>query len=181
MKRVILVASLCVVGIVVAPIATASATFTGACSLEGTATFSESPVTKEGKILSETKHRLGYTFTDNGKGTCVETGTENPKKVTKVSVTAGEFEGTCLGAGASVVDGSGTLEVVGVPAQAFDLSFKTAAGVVALEVEKPGLLDEITATGSANFFNSKHQTAKECTEGGVEKLEFEATAAGSIG
>jgi hypothetical protein len=180
MKKLMLAASLCVAAFVVAPIASASASFTGTCTgIKGTANF-------EPNLTKELKAGIGYSFEDKKEGTCKASG-GNEYKIVEAKVTGGKFEGSCAVA-TSTTDGKGTLELEAEGGSkktlAFDLDFTAAGGNVALELEPAGGAggDTATATGAASFLNSKNQTPKECTEGlGVSHLEFEAHAAGTIG
>jgi hypothetical protein len=168
MKRLFLVVGLCIAASVVAPIASASAAkLKGSCAVSGLATFS-------GGNLEEKTQTLGYTF--SGKANCVDAGGTHEGTA---EVKNGTFEGSCLGAGKSIAEGEGTLNV-GEGVVPFKLEFTTNGGTVSLEIENAK--EEEGAKGTANFFASKKQPASKCTEaGGVHELEFVASASGEIG
>jgi hypothetical protein len=176
MKKIILAAVLCVVAAVVAPVATASASFKGKCvGIKGTAEF------KVHELKAESQTGIGYSFDDKGQGICIEEGVPvTPRKIEKVTVTGGTFVGSCLGAGESEVVGSGKLKVEGLAELSFDLAFKSNNGVVSLKVLKSGT-STVTATGEATFFNSVKEPSAQCLSSGVKELEFEAHAEGEIG
>src|SRR6476469_9674203 len=74
MKRLILIAGLCVLGIVVAPIASASAApFAGSCEINGNAKFE--------KALSNTTPKSNkYEFTSGANTTCTPAGSSEKAK-----------------------------------------------------------------------------------------------------
>jgi hypothetical protein len=171
-----LFAGLCVVAFVLVPVGSASAAkLTGVCAVSGKAAFfTHGPKgEKVSAKLSETATTLEYEF--NGSAKCVEAGTE-ARKEGPATVTGGEGTFTCVSKGVNVKDGSGLL----FGTYKFDLDVEAAAGSVALLVEESGT-ENLTATGLANFFASKEEEAKKCTEGGVHELEFNAVTGGSIG
>ena len=176
MKKLILAASLALVVVAVAPVASASAAVKGTCRVHGTATFSPE--------LSETMIEVTYNFT--GHAECFNTNTNKLEEGTAV-VKNGKVESTCLGKATNLVDGEGELKegFAGGP-YFFNLDITgTDHGVVNLIIEK--LTPEKTDTeieeakGKATFFASENEKAKKCTESGVNKLEFEAVATGEIG
>jgi hypothetical protein len=176
MKRIVLLAALCVVGFVIAPITSASAAkLTGVCAVGGKAAFfTKGP--KGEKVpakLSETPQTLEYEF--NGTAKCVEAGTE-ARKEGAAAVTGGEGIFSCVAKGTNLKDGSGTL----FGTYKFDLDVEAGGGSVALLAEESAT-ENVTAAGLANFFASKEEEAKTCREGGVHELEFNAVTAGSIG
>jgi hypothetical protein len=182
MKRLILIAGLCVLGIAMAPIASASAaTFAGVCEINGNAKFE--------KPLSNTTPKSNkYEFTSGAGTTCTPVGTtEKAKAKAEVSgkghlacaVAEGglgvELEGetTAPGTGKLVVEegaAAGTYE--------FKLSFAAAAAQVLLKIENNK--KETTATGDATFATSSEGVTK-CAKGEATALEFKALAAGTIG
>jgi hypothetical protein len=93
-----------------------------------------------------------------------------------VTITGGEGEFSCFLLGEGTKDGEGTLKLNGKEYK-FKLMVKALAGSTALEVLVGG---KVTATGTANFYASKNEEAKLCATVGVEKLEFNAVAAGTI-
>jgi hypothetical protein len=181
MKRLLLIASLCVAGIVLVPITSASASFTGACTLQGTAEFTPN-------LNEETQTGVAYKFEDVNHGTCVEASTPPvERKVESAKVEGGTFQGSCFGPGMSEADGNGTLKVAGLAEIKFDLQFHSGGGSVVLEIEKHKATEAeedgaVTATGTANFFQSQEEAAAACqSKKGVKKLKFEAATAGTIG
>jgi hypothetical protein len=182
MKRLILIASLCALGIVMAPIASASAaSFVGACEINGNATFE--------KPLSNTTPKSNkYEFKSGPGTTCTQAGsTVKAKAKAEVSgkghlacaVAEGglgvELEGetTAAGTGKLVIEegaAAGTYE--------FKLSFAAALAQVLLRIENNK--KEVTATGDATFATSSEGVTK-CANGEASALEFKAAAAGTIG
>jgi hypothetical protein len=166
MRKFLLFAALCAVGIVAAPIASASAEqLTGACAVQGLAHFSPK--------LTETSESHTYSF--EGSAACVSASTEVQGSV---SVTGGAGVFTCLGEGASTTDGTGVLKT-GAKTFNFKLAFTSNHGVVFLKVKNNA--GAVTAEGTAHFAISRKQLAAECLLGGVSELEFAAEAAGTIG
>jgi hypothetical protein len=171
-KKLILVASLAVVAVIVAPIASANAAVTGACTVHGQATFT-------GGKLNPTPEKLGYAFAaKEGEVTCHETSGAEHKG--SASVTGGNGTLSC-GAAVSETEGEGTLTLPGVAGSPFHfkLSFVAAAGVVGLLIKSPAGTPE--ATGAASFAKSTKEEAKLCASPGVTELEFDAVTAGTIG
>lgn len=182
MKRLLLAVSLCVVGFVLVPVASASAELTGVCEVKGKVTFS---LGETGKLEAKLQRMMGYTFEASG-GECTELPSKEKYTVgTKTKVTEGTGELSC-GFSESETPGKGELWLSkgGGPQELksmFELRFTAAGGVVLLKIYA-GLLTGVakpSATGQANFFKSKTEEAKECPKG-VKELEFEATAAGTI-
>jgi hypothetical protein len=166
-KRLILIASLGIVGILMAPIASASAeSATGKCHIEGTATFSPSLKMTE-EVESE------YSFTSSG-GSCTST---PATKFIKATV-KGKGKISCL-FGASLEAGVGVLEVEftatgKVEKHEFKFTFTASGGVVNFTAT-----GEVEATGTANFFKDS-SAATECAKGTAKSLKFEADAEGKI-
>jgi len=167
MKRLILIASLCVVGFVIAPLAAANAaTLTGACEVKGSAKFGPTNLTSTLAF---------HTYEFEGKATCKDTA--NVTHEGTVTVKEGNGQLSCLAA-VSEAEGNGVLtEAVTGTKYAFTLSFVATGGQVALVIKVGGVA---SATGDATFANSKNQTPAECLTGGVSKLEFEADAVGTL-
>jgi hypothetical protein len=182
MKKLILVASLCVAGFVLAPIASANAAVKGTCTVTGTAEFAPN-------LKFEPEQEITYNLKSGPKGAvCDNETTGNPKEEGEFTVT-GAVKATCMGPWTNVKDGEGTLKgFAGEPVGGykFDLDVTgTANGIVNLLIEKFGSAttgDEVTAEGKAVFFFSAEEPAAKCfTSAGVKKLEFVAVARGSIG
>lgn len=178
MKRLVLVACLCILAFVLAPVAAANAeTFKGACTISGTTKFWG---LKEGKKielrLSSTLMEIDFLFLGGGK--CVLPSGE----VVEVHVhVEGKGSFTCAEKGEGTA--TGYVEATSGPKKGtkyeFELGIDAAGGSVVLHV-KTGASKEETAKGTANFYLSKKQLAAECPLGGVEELEFNAVAAGEI-
>ncbi len=160
MKRIMLFASLCVIGVALAPIASASAAEKGGCKIEGNATF--------GGPLAKTKAPNSFTFA--GAGECVG---EVSGKVAAKATAEGKGE---LGCATAEATGSGTLTIASGPeagTHAFALKLTGALGIVALE-----LTGGIEAHGVATFLTSLN--SKECALAEPSSLPFTAVAAGTI-
>jgi hypothetical protein len=168
MKRLLLIAGLCAAGIVAAPLAAANAaTLTGACEVKGSAKFGPTNLQKTLEF---------HTYAFEGPTTCKDT--NNVTHTGTVTVTGGNGQLSCLAA-VSEAEGNGELKETspGTATYNFTLSFVATGGQVALVIKVGGVP---SATGDATFLKSKNQTPAECLTGGVEKLEFEAVAAGTI-
>jgi hypothetical protein len=178
LKRFVLLASLCVAAAMMIPVASASATLTGKCTVKGLAKFGGA------KLTSTNQTKLGYSFSSeegqNPETVCVESGSNTVRKGS-ATVTGGKFEGSCTGAGKSETDGAGTLTLPGAPGSPFkfDLEFTSNNGKVSLAIENAS--ETTTATGEANFAASVQEPAATCLTTGVKELEFVATTEGSIG
>jgi hypothetical protein len=165
MKRLILVATLGVIGFVLAPVASASAAeLTGECQVSGLATF---PSGLSG--VPKTADPYGFT----GNATCKDT--SGATHTGTVSITGGTGTLSC-GASASEAEGQGTLneESPGKEKYSFTLSFAGTGPVVALVVKVGG---KPSATGAATF--AKAENAKECPTG-VNSLAFESLTVGTL-
>jgi hypothetical protein len=160
MKRMMLLASLCVIGVVLAPIASANAAEKGACKIEGNATF--------GKALAKTTGTNSFTF--EGAGECAG---EVSGKVGAKATAQGTGQ---LGCATAEAAGSGTLTILSGPEagiHSFTLKLTGALGVVVLE-----LTGGIEAHGVATFLTSL--SSKECALAEPNGLPFTAVAAGTI-
>jgi len=179
MKRLMLLAILCVGGAVVAPITSASAELVGACTINGNATFSQ------GLPFVEPAPR-GYTFVSTS-ASCTGTNTETKAVETKeASATlSGHGELSCAVANGLLevkgeVKGGGTLKIeAGLPNE-FAFAFVAAGGTVHFTAK-----GEVNAVGTAQFLNPGNQAAKEkrlaeCRAGAVVELPFEAVTAGTV-
>lgn len=174
MKRLILIASLCVAAAVVAPIASASAaTFTGKCTIKGEAKFGGATLTKT------LQTNLKYTFEDKEKeAVCVEE--SGTVREGRAEVKGGVFEGSCTGEGKSTTDGEGALRLKNPTATyEFKLAFTSNNGIVSLKIKNAAGTE--TAKGEANFAASIKEPAAQCLTTGVGELEFVAKAEGTIG
>jgi hypothetical protein len=162
MKRMMLFASLCVIGFVLAPIASASAAEKGSCKIEGNATF--------GGPLSKTKAPNTFTFKSTA-GECI--GEVSGKVGAEATVTEGKGE---LGCATAEGTAKGTLTILAGPEKGphtFSLKITGALGLVLLE-----LTGGIEAQGLATFLTSL--SSKECVLGEPTTLPFTAVAAGTI-
>jgi len=135
MKKLILVASLCIVAAVLAPIASASAE-KGSCALEGKATFTPN-------LKFEPKKEVVYTFTSEGPGNvCVrENGTEAKAEAT----VTGKGNVGCK-EGVSDEPGTGTLKLGSEAAKSFNFTFTANGPIVKFETT-----GEVKAKGAAPF------------------------------
>jgi hypothetical protein len=168
MKRLLLIASLCVVGIVAAPLASANAaTLTGTCEVKGSAKFGPTNLQKTLEF---------HTYEFEGSATCKDTA--NQTHIGTITVKEGNGQLACLTA-VSEKEGNGVLKETspGTEEYKFTLSFVATGGQVALVIKVEG---KPSATGDATFLKSKNQTPAECLTGGVERLDFEAVAVGTI-
>jgi hypothetical protein len=179
MKRLFLVASLCIAAAVAVPVASAgAATLEGACTVSGQAKF------EPGKLNQVKEEKLKYTFTSTSAACRETSGAE--RKVKSAKVTGGEFKGTCLGPATNEIDGTGTLELEGPPETlSFALDFESALGLVRLKLEKGAEEPSppqapAAANGFAEFFTSTSEPAALCPLG-VSELEFKAVVAGKVG
>jgi hypothetical protein len=165
MKRLILVASLGVLGFVLAPVASASAAeLSGECQVSGTALFPSG-------ISGVPKTADPYEFA--GNTTCKDT--SGVEHVGTVSITGGTGTLSC-GASVSEGEGNGTLTETspGTEKYNFTLSFAGTGPDVTLVIKVGG---KPSAAGTATFAKAKNATS--CPTG-VSSLEFEALAAGTI-
>jgi hypothetical protein len=190
MKRLFLVAGLCIAAALVAPVASASAeTLAGECKIHGTASFSTA--TEAEAELTLTPRKLKYKFTSKAGGKVIVVGGAgaecdgvrlgNPSggRVHLSGSATVEGEGT-LSCGASVSEGEGpgTL-TLGTESYPFNLTFVGKGPNVTLAATPIGAMG--ASSGEATFANSEIEPAAKClTGGGVKKLEFEAVAAGVI-
>jgi hypothetical protein len=181
MKRLILIAGVCVLGIVMAPITSASAVpFVGSCEINGNAKF--------GKPLSNTTPKNNtYEFTSGAGTTCTQAGTTLKAKA-KAEV-SGKGHLACAVAegglgveleGETTAPGTGKVTIeegAATGTYEFRLSFVAAAAQVLLKIEDK---TKVTATGDATFATSNEGVTK-CAKGEASALEFTAVAAGTIG
>jgi len=171
MRRLILVAALCVTGLVIVPVASASAeTLTGACVIKGSATFT-SPLSPTVPAAN------GYSFA--GSAECVDSGGVE-KGTAAVSgggaLACGVAEGG-LGLLGSSPAGTGALTITSGAhpgTYPFTLAFVAAAGNVILDINGG------SATGDAEFLTDGPGTLTECAGGTAQALGFTAAAAGTI-
>jgi hypothetical protein len=175
MKRLILLASLCVAAIIVAPVASASAAgLKGHCTVKGTAKFPGLNLTRE--LMK------GQSYEFTGTANCEEL--PGGEKVEATVTVSGKGELSCAASVSKVAEGLGTLTLTSGPkkgtAYMFNLGFTPLVpGVILLQVEAEGA-GKVTATGYASFL--KDPKAEECftNAAGVSELKFEALAAGEI-
>ena len=179
MKRLFLVAGLCVAAALVAPIASASAAteFVGSCAIQGTASFGGVALPKTEPAL------LGYSF-DSGPGTtCSGVIIEGAAEVTVNEANAkahveGKGELSCAHS-KSTTPGSGSVTIKGKTAVFTGFEF-VAAGVDVTFTINGG---ESLASGSASFAGDT-AGVKQCAEPGVsgpKELAFTAAAKGKLG
>lgn len=208
MKKLMLVAILCVAGYALAPIASASAQFEGSCQINGKAEFS-SPLPKG----FGPNAKLKYTFNATGaKGKCTETTPGQAAYKIEEATVKGEGEFSCLGAASfpneEEEEGYGKIKVknektgeeketgfemdlnetklgnVVVHIEERDSSGeeKTAATTDALPDSPLEVESSEEAKGTANFLSSQNQPATFCNPGepALNELEFQAAITGSL-
>lgn len=187
MKRLILIASLCVAGLVVTPIASASAAepeFKGTCKIHGAAAFGSPGL---GLLLKTDTYSFKSTespATPEEESICIDANGSHKVKATVSG--SGELACAVAKGGRVIVEGSGsgtgTLEVNGEVVN-FRLAFVAAAGNVVLDISKEEG-GPPTATGDAEFLTpegaAKGKLVAECQAGVVTSLAFEAAVAGTI-
>jgi hypothetical protein len=174
MKRLILIASLCITAVVVAPIASASAEgakFAGKCEFKGTATFAPGN-------LSPVPAALEYKF--KGTAEC-ETQPGKEKLKGKVEVSG---KGT-LSCGVSLgLEGAGTLKLSKTgtePWEEYEFKLTIVSGAPGTVLLAAKFKDGSVAVGFASFLKSETEPAAQCfTLEGAHALEFEAMAAGEV-
>jgi hypothetical protein len=172
MKRLILLASVCAIAIMVAPVAAANAaepTLTGACTIEGEAEFKEG--LSKGLPAPNTYKFKGAAVCHSGTETL--TGTATVEGSGELACAVAKGGATLVGEGA----GPGVLTVGGTEYK-FLLSFAAAASNVLLDITNPE--GTAHATGNASFATSGGAAVQECAKGEAKKLTFTAGAAGTI-
>lgn len=168
MKRLMLVASLCIGAFCVTPIAAANAEKAeGRCTFEGTAVFSPADLT------SIPTPKLGYEF--HGSAAC-ETLPASEIRTGTVAV-QGEETLSCAGS-LGEAEGKGTLTLGGVKFP-FGLTFFSGTpGSTALAAK---FADGGVAVGSATFLGSESEPPSKCFSlRGAKYLEFKAAAVGEL-
>jgi hypothetical protein len=178
MKKLILLASLCIAGFVVAPVASASAaTFVGSCAIKGTAVFGAA-LPKTEPLLTTT-----YTFDSEAGTTCSGVIIEGTSEVTVNEANAkahveGKGELSCLRS-KSTTSGNGSVTIKGKTAVFTGFEF-VGVGVNVTFTINGG---ESLAGGTASFA-ADTKGVKQCAEPGVlgpTHLEFAAAAKGKLG
>jgi len=178
MKKLMLVASLCIAAVVAAPVASASAAENLACSFAGPATF---PAPGLGLVPKETTYKFTSTA---GECTVVETGEK--LKVESASVqgegalacTVSEGEAGLL---AKKVKGSGTIKIEKREEFTFTFRFNASGVLVVFKIQngKSAGGKTLEGSGTANFV--KNATAlTECPKEEVKTLNFEAQALAEV-
>jgi hypothetical protein len=175
MKKLVLVASLCVAAVMVAPIASASAeSLAGACVIKGNATFEKG--LSNGAPTANT-----YSF-NSTEATCVSskgvepaTATVSGKGLLGCAVAAGGLGNALVGE--TFAPGKGTL-TVGGKKYPFELSFVAVAANVVLAVKPEGELG--AATGDATFLTDGPEALEKCAKGTATELSFTAATAGVV-
>jgi hypothetical protein len=167
MKRLMLVASLCIAAFLLVPVAAASAGKPEArCTAEGTAVFTP------GRLMA-IPARNPYEF--NGRAVC-ETLPGREVRTGSVEV-KGEETLSCAGS-LGEAEGKGTLTLGGIKLP-FGLKFFSGSpGSTALAAK---FADGGLAIGSATFLGSHSEEPSECfTPGGARYLEFKVAAVGEL-
>jgi hypothetical protein len=172
MKRLVLLAGLCVIAVIVLPATSAGAaepTLTGACKIVGEAEFAEG--LSKGLPAPNSYKFKGAAECHSGSETLNGTATVEGKGELACAVAKGGV--TLVGEGA----GPGVLSLEGKEYK-FELSFVAAASNVALDINNPE--GTAHATGNASFATSGAGVVQECAKGEAKKLNFTAAAAGTI-
>ena|ERR1700737_3131319 len=167
MKRLMLVASLCIGVLVLTPVASANAErAAGRCTIEGLATFLKI-------YLKPIPTKLGYEF--EGSAVC-ETFPGGEIREGRVEV-KGEETLSCSGS-LGEAEGKGTL-TFGAIKLPFGLTFFSGTpGSTALVAK---FADGGIAAGSATFLTSKSEEPSECFMlGGAHYLRFKGVAVGEL-
>jgi hypothetical protein len=168
MKKLMLVASLCVAALVLAPMTSANAErAAGRCTIEGSATFSPT------NLKPVPTAKLGYEF--HGSAECETLPSTEIRRGT-VEAKGGETL-SCAGS-ISEGEGRGTL-TLGTISFPFGLTFLSGGPGFTVIVAKFG--DGGVAVGTATFLGSKSEPASECFAlRGAHELEFKAVAVGEL-
>jgi hypothetical protein len=189
MKRLFLLAPLCVAAFLIAPLASANAeSLVGTCVIKGTAKFSK-------KLPFNLPEHIEYHFLSAAEGGVECEGVNETGEKAKAT---GDAEVLGLGKIACVV-GDG----VGITGEAhgkakililFEVLGKkfhvTAEGeftfIATVGVPFTALGENLKAAGLANFATpgtqeQKEKTIEECKKGELEELKFDAVATGKIG
>jgi hypothetical protein len=186
MKKLMLMAALCVAALAVIPISSASA-YAGACEIQGKADFKPTK-------LEASPGLVDYSFASS-KVSCQPAG--GP---TAVEVTGGEVEAGCItpvlpeGAAALANVNDGTVytdsdgDITAHEEEAGKLDIAgSAAGIVNTKLETLGVVSEDVpkAVGPAEFFTSgilpeEGQSASTCFTSSVTNLGFVAVLAGTF-
>jgi hypothetical protein len=172
MKKVLLAAALTMGVFAAGSVASASAaTFTGACTLSGNASFGPNPLTAAPQV-GET-----YTFTATS-GTC--TGAVDGTPVVNAPASASASgSGTLSCSAAESVGGTGTITINGQTA-GFSISLAGAGTEIGFVLTGNG---GGAGGGHASFAQGAAAALPQCASGGVSSLPFtvQATAAGLTG
>ena len=190
-KKLVLLASLCVVAAVLAPIASASAAtkFEGKCNIHGLAKFTEHNLTtkleKNAYKFGSTRSKVEEEAKEKGAGAVCEQKTSGTKFYGEAEV-HGKGELSCETA-KSTEEGPGKLnlsksgEAPWEIEANFKLTFTATAGVVTLHIHNAAKTE--TAEGTATFGASLEEPAAQCFVGaGIKKAEFVATTKeGTVG
>jgi hypothetical protein len=172
MKR-LLVAGLCVAGLLLIPVASASAgEVVGTCAIKGTAEFG-------GGHLAKTPNEAGgsHVYSFNGTGTCVGSINGGPEKEA-VAVSAhveGEGNLSCVHSESSP-PGKGYLEVRGEKDTFSEFTFQGLGANVTFVVGG----NNSNATGSAVFVEGLAECLNP-TVGGPTSVGFTASTSGKVG
>jgi hypothetical protein len=188
MRKLVLLASLCVAAAVAAPIASAGAeSFTGSCEVRGKANFPALP-------FNEPKPKLAYKFVSEvveGTEVSCEGETSGGEKgpFTGHANVEGEGELSCR-TSKSEARGAGVLELQkggkALKEFKFTLAFETSKfGELALKLFNVVKKEE-TAKGTANFTEfgggpEKAKTLVECAKSELTELKFFAKVEGTVG
>jgi hypothetical protein len=183
MKRLLLASLLCVVAVIVAPVAAASATEVVHCEFAGNTEFNGH--------LFLTQTNVEYKFNSKGEvgNKCKVKVTSEPKVETEVAASAtvkGKGKLSCtLSPGLGVAGLENTFESgsVTVGGKVFTLSkfeFVGTGPVVTFSAEGTGGGQTFKGEGSANFVTSTTALAECASTNGLPEVGFTATSAGVV-
>jgi hypothetical protein len=177
MKRLFLVAGLCVAAALVVPIASASAnSLTGVCEINGEAIFTPA--------LTPVPTETTYSFKSTS-AKCIRAGMTAPETASVPKLEGKGLLSCEAGAGGlggstgTGLPGKGELVVGTEPPFKFELSFVAAAGDVALVVKPEGEPLAGAATGDAEFLTNGAGVLAQCVTG-IPTLTFTSVTAGTI-
>ena len=181
MRRLTIVAGLCVIAIVVLPAAAASA-FRGACEIKGTATIFKVGTTEKQALPVETPAPRSYKFQSEGEGACVNAeGEPIGQKVTNAKV-EGKGELSCARSSSAKSEGKGEIAINGKVDVITEFGFVGVGVNVTFEAlgEKvTGIQGVGPARGNASFA-ADTKGVKECGEGKATELKFTAVTSGEF-
>lgn len=191
MKKIVLVAAVCITAAVLVPVTSASALLTGSCKIAGEANFGgkKLPFAVPATLPFHFEAKEGNNFTGLETSGCVNEKGE-PVNLEGPTTVDGKGELACVVsnglleiAPGSAVEGHGSITVQ-KETKEFKFDFVAAGGHVVFKVSPKGG-SGVEGVGDAEFLTPgtekhKEKLAKECTEGTLESLTFAAVAAGKF-